>query len=115
MAETSISSKIVLGTVSERPIPFTGDLSAFTGTFEGVGRGRPTTVTIAATDGGVLTMKGAGPPSAPPQTLTYRGGDTFGVRDTLVIFEREGGRVVRLRLDAVFGHYPLKKKAAGTN
>jgi hypothetical protein len=56
-------------------------------------------------------MKGGGPPAAPPQTLTYRGGDTFGVKDTLVIFEREGGRVARLRLDSVFGHYPLKKKA----
>ena len=63
-----------------------------------------------AVDAGALTMKGGGPPAAPPQTLTYRGGDTFGVKDTLAIFEREGGRVARLRLDSVFGHYPLKKK-----
>jgi len=104
----------VLGTVSERAPTFNGDLSSFAGIFEGVGRGRPTTVTIAA-DAGALTMKGAGPPAAPPQTLTYRGGDMFGVKDTLVIFEREGGRVTRLRLDSVFGHYPLKKKSAGTN
>jgi CubicO group peptidase (beta-lactamase class C family) len=100
----------VLGSVPERATTFTGDLSSFAGTFEGVGRGRPTTVTIAV-DAGALTMKGGGPPAAPPQTLTYRGGDTFGVKDTLVIFEREGGRVARLRLDSVFGHYPLKKKA----
>src|SRR6266850_3140225 len=91
----------VLGTVSERAPTFNGDLSSFAGIFEGVGRGRPTTVTIAA-DAGALTMKGAGPPAAPPQTLTYRGGDMFGVKDTLVIFEREGGRVTRLRLDSVF-------------
>jgi CubicO group peptidase (beta-lactamase class C family) len=99
----------VLGTEPEPTLTFAGDLTAFAGTFEGVGRGRPTTVTIAA-DGGTLTMKGGGPPSAPPQTLAYRGGDTFGVKDTLVIFERDAGTVTRLRVDHIFGHYPLKKK-----
>jgi CubicO group peptidase (beta-lactamase class C family) len=44
-----------------------------------------------------------------------RRGDTFGVKDTLVIFERESGRVARLTLDSVFGHYPLKRKSPGTN
>jgi len=68
-------------------------------------------VTIAV-EGRTLTMKGAGPPSAPPQTLAYRGGDTFGVNQTLVIFEREGGRVTRLRLDTIGGHYPLKRKSS---
>ena len=104
----------VLGAVPEPSMPFTGDLSSYAGTFEGVGRGRATTVTIAA-DGAALTMKGAGPPAAPPQRLAYRGGDTFGVKDTLVVFEREGGRVTRLRLDNVFGHYPMKKKPGGTD
>jgi CubicO group peptidase (beta-lactamase class C family) len=101
----------VLGPI-ESPAPtFTGDLAAFAGTYEGVGRGRPTVVTIAA-DGKVLTLRGAGPASAPPQVLTYRGGDTFGVNQTLVIFERDGGRVTRLRLDTVGGHYPLKRKSS---
>src|SRR5262245_14460740 len=104
----------VLGKAPDPSTAFTGNLSAYAGTFEGVGRGRPTSVTIAA-EAGTLTMKGAGPPSAPPQTLTYRGGDTFGVKDTLVIFEREADTVARLRLDTVFGHYPLKKKPAGSN
>jgi CubicO group peptidase (beta-lactamase class C family) len=104
----------VLGTVPPPTLTFSGDLAAFAGTYEGVGRGRPTTVTIA-TDGHALTMKGAGPPSAPAQTLSYRGGDTFGVNQTLVIFEREAGRVTRLRLDTVGGHYPLRKKATGSN
>ena len=99
----------VLGKVTEETKTFTGDLSAFAGTFEGVGRGRPTTVTITA-EGGALMMKGAGPPSAKPQRLSYRGGDTFCVDQTLVIFEREAGRVTRLRLDTVGGHYPLKRK-----
>src|SRR5262252_739059 len=104
----------VLGKVPEPSVTFKGDLTAYAGTFEGVGRGRPTTLTIAA-DGGTLTMKGNGPPSAPPQTLGYRGGDTFGVKDTLVIFERDAGRVTRLRLDNVFGHYPLARKTEPKN
>ena len=33
--------------------------------------------------------------------------------DTLVIFERDAGKVTRLRLDNVFGHYPLARKAPG--
>jgi CubicO group peptidase (beta-lactamase class C family) len=104
-------SDAVLGKLPERAASFTGDLTAYAETFEGAGRGRPTTVTITA-DGAALTMKGNGPPSAPPQTLTYRGGETFAVKDTLVIFEREAGRVTRLRLDNVFGHYPLTRKAS---
>jgi hypothetical protein len=100
----------VLGKLPEKSVTFTGDLTAYAGTFEGVGRGRQTTITVAA-DGATLTMKGNGPPTAPAQTLTYRGGDTFGVKDTLVIFERDAGKVTRLRLDNVFGHYPLRRKA----
>ncbi|HEY7292495.1 MAG TPA: serine hydrolase [Vicinamibacterales bacterium] len=98
----------VLGKATEQPVRFTGDLHAYAGTFEGVGRGRRTTITIAA-DGDTLTMKGSGPPSAPAQTLTYRGNDTFAVKETLLIFERDAGKVTRLRLDSVFGHYPLTK------
>src|SRR3954471_4964759 len=100
----------VLGRIESPTATFSGDLAAFAGTYEGVGRGAPTTVTIAA-DGKMLTMKGAGPATAPPQPLTYRGGDTFGVNQTLVIFERDGGRITRLRLDTIGGHYPLKRKS----
>jgi CubicO group peptidase (beta-lactamase class C family) len=103
----------VLGKTPEQAMTYSGDLSAFAGTFEGVGRGRPTSVTITA-DGGTLMIKGAGPPSAPPQALAFRGGETFGVNQTLVMFERDGGRVTRLRLDTVAGHYPLKRKSTGS-
>lgn len=97
---------VVLGKIPETAPTYAGDLTPFAGTYEGVGRGRPTVVTIAV-DNGTLTMKGA-PPG--PQTLTYRSGDTFGVNETLLTFEREGGRVVRLRFDAGGGYYPLKRK-----
>ena len=45
----------------------------------------------------------------------YQGGNTFDVNQTLAIFERGGGRVTRLRLDTVGGHYPLKRKPTGSN
>jgi len=101
----------VLGKVSEPSNTYSGDLSAFTGTFEGVGRGRPTAVTITV-ENGKLTMKGTGPE---PRVLAFRSGETFAANETLVIFERDGGRVARLRLDSGGGHYVLKKKVGGTD
>jgi CubicO group peptidase (beta-lactamase class C family) len=96
----------VLGKIAEPTAAYAGNLTEFEGTFEGVGRGRRTIVTIAA-ENGVLAMKGAGP----TQTLTYRSGETFGAGQTLVTFEREAGRVTRLRLDTVGGYYPLTRKS----
>jgi hypothetical protein len=101
---------VVLGKVPEPTATYSGDLSAFEGTYEGVGRGRRTSVTISV-DNRALIMKGAAPA---PQLLTYRSGDTFGVAQTLVTFEREAGRVMRLRLDTVGGHYPLRRKATAS-
>ena len=101
---------VVLGKVTEPTHTYSGDLAAFAGTFEGVGRGRPTVVTIAVEDG-KLTMKGTGPA---PRVLAFRSGETFASNDALVMFERDGGRVVRLRLDTGGGHVVLKKKASGS-
>jgi D-alanyl-D-alanine carboxypeptidase len=102
---------VVLGRVAQPTNTYSGDLSAFAGTFEGVGRGRPTSVTIAA-DGGKLTMKGA---ASEPRDLAFKSGDTFAAGDTLVTFDRESGRVVRLRLDTVGGYVILRKKASGSD
>jgi len=95
----------VLGRPPDRSRPFTGDASAYAGTFTGRGRGRAATVTIAAS-GQVLTFTNAAAGSS-PEALTYRGGDTFGFKDNLVIFEKEEGQVVRLRLDTGAGHNVL--------
>ncbi len=99
---------VVLGKITEPAITYAGDLTQFAGTYEGVGRGRPTVVTIAV-DKGTLTMKGAAPTV---QMLTYRGDDTFAVNETRLTFEHEDGRVVRLRFDAGSGYYPLKRKVS---
>jgi len=98
---------VVLGKIDRPTRTFAGDLSAFAGTFEGVGRGRPTSVTITV-DNGKLMMAGGGPQ---PRPLAYTTGETFAAGETLVIFEREAGRVVRLRLDSGGGYYVLKKRA----
>jgi CubicO group peptidase (beta-lactamase class C family) len=102
---------VILGKVPETTATYPGDLTPFAGTYEGVGRGRPTIVTIAV-DHGTLTMTGAAPAA---QVLAYRGGETFGVNETRLTFEREGGRVVRLRFDAGSGYYPLKRKAPASH
>ena len=102
---------VVLGKVTEPSNTYNGDLSAFAGTFEGVGRGRPTVVTIAV-EGGKLMMKGTGPE---PRALAFRSGEMFATGEALVTFERDGGRVTRLRLDTGGGHVVLKKKAGGSD
>ena len=102
---------VVLGKVTEPSNTYSGDLSAFVGTFEGVGRGRPTVVTFAV-EGNKLMMKGTGPE---PRALAFQSGETFAAGDALVTFERDGGRVTRLHLDTGGGHVVLKKKAGGSD
>src|SRR4029453_16433276 len=72
---------VVLGKVTQPTNTYSGDLSAFTGTFEGVGRGRPTVLTISVDDG-KLTMKGTGPDA---RALAFKSGETFAAGETLVI------------------------------
>ena len=76
---------------------FDGDLSAFAGSYSGRGRGAPTSIRIEAHAGALHFLRGI----AVNEKLTYLGDDTFGFRDTLVRFYREGGRVTGLRLDNV--------------
>ena len=97
---------VVLGKIDRPSRTFAGDLSPFAGTFEGVGRGRPTVVTISV-DNGKLMMSGGGPE---PRPLAFMSGETFAAGETLLIFEREAGRIVRLRLDSGGGYYVLKKR-----
>lgn len=99
----------VLGPAPSRAVPFTGAPADYSGTYSGRGRGRPTTLTIAGSGTGV-TMTRAGGAGAKAEPLEYRGGDTFASGDTLVIFERQGGAVTRLRLDTGSGHNVLVRK-----
>lgn len=98
----------VLGPAPDRSRLFTGDASAYAGSFTGRGRGRAATVAIAAS-GRALTLTNTAAAGSPPEALTYRGGDTFGFKDTLVVFEKENGTVVRLRLDSGAGNNVLAR------
>ncbi len=98
----------VLGLAPNRSRPFSGDASAYAGVYSGRGRGRSATVTIAA-QGQILTLTRA---DARPETLEYRGGQTFAFGDTLVTFESRDGAVARLRLDSGSSHNVLVRQPA---
>lgn len=98
---------VVLPAPPDRARPFTGSRAAYAGVFTGRGRGRASEVTIADS-GGRLTFANA--PGATPAPMVYRGGETFAVGDTLLVFERRDGAVVRLRVDTGAGHNILTKK-----
>jgi hypothetical protein len=100
----------LLGKVDQPTRSYPGDLTAFAGTYEGIGRGRPSSVTVTV-ENGSLTLKGGG---AEARTLAYRNGDTFGVGQTLITFDRDGARVTGMRLDSVGGYYPLKRKPSAS-
>jgi hypothetical protein len=85
--------------------PLEGDINEFSGTWKGVGRGQATEAVLAV-EGTVLTMK-AGP--GKPDTLHYVGNDTFRNGGTLFSFERANGKPTRLRMDAGYGYYILRK------
>lgn len=102
-------AEAVLGPAPSRARPFTGDAAAYAGTYAGRGRGRPTTLAIAVRGAG-LTATRVGAPEAAAEALEYRGGDTFALGDTLVMFERRDGKVTRLRLDSGSGHNVLARQ-----
>ena len=102
----------VLPKPKDRSQVFTGDLAAYTGTFTGHGRGRDSKVRIAVENGGLTFTDLAA--SRPPERLSFYGNETFGYRDTLVMFERSGGAVAQLRVDTGSGHNILARDSAPT-
>jgi CubicO group peptidase (beta-lactamase class C family) len=99
---------VVLPRPADRSRPFRGDLAPYAGTYQGRGRGRDSNVRIVVENGALVFTDLAG--SRPPQTLSYHGNETFGFRDTLVMFEKSGGAVVRVRVDTGTGHNILSRR-----
>lgn len=99
---------VVLPRPADRSRTFLGDLTPYTGTYTGRGRGRDSHVRIAVENGTLVFTDLAA--SRPPQALSYYGNDTFGFRDTLVMFEKAGRAVARLRVDTGTGHNILTRK-----
>jgi CubicO group peptidase (beta-lactamase class C family) len=112
----TIASEIadaVLGKTTIAHRSYDGDLSAFVGSFTGRGRGRPTQIKIEARGNELHYVRGSGP-SATDERLHYLSNDTFGFRDTLLRFQRDGGRVSSLRLDTVSGNVLLARAPASS-
>lgn len=86
---------------------FDGDATPLVGKYTGPARGRPMTVTIARTDGGLTAALNDG--RATP--LVWVDGWTFQIGGQLVTFERDGqsGPANVVRLDSGGGHYVLRR------
>jgi CubicO group peptidase (beta-lactamase class C family) len=102
-------TEAVLGKAPDRSRPFEGDLTQFAGDFRGKGRGLPTTLHIAVS-GNQITLTNTETPRASAERLNYFGNNTFGFKDTVVMFERENGKISRLRLDTGYGHNILSRQ-----
>lgn len=107
----SISTEIadaILGKAPAAARTFEGDLSAFSGTYTGRGRGGPTSIRLEVRGKGLHVVRGAGA-TATDEMLQYLGDDTFTFRNTLLHFHREGGKVLSLRLDNVGANVRLTR------
>jgi CubicO group peptidase (beta-lactamase class C family) len=100
VSPAGITGQIVEALYGARPlegVPFAGDLQAFVGRYQGVGRGQPLRAEILTEEGELRIRLGA--PQAQPQTLVHLGNDTFGLGTSRFTFEWEDGQVARIRAD----------------
>ena len=100
---------VVLPRPPDRSRTFQGDLQHYAGIFGGRGRGRDSKVRIAVENGALVFADLAA--SRAPEKLSYYGNETFGFKDTLVMFERKDQAVARLRVDTGTGHNILTRVA----
>ena len=99
----------VLGKVTPKAVAFTGDLKPYAGTYSGVGRGRPASVTVTVQHD-TLMVATLGPGGNKARAARYTGGETFAVDDTHYTFIKKGGAVTGMQEDQVYGLYILARK-----
>ena len=58
-----------------------------------------------------MTFTNTATPGAPVEVLWYYGNDTFGFKEALVTFDKENGKVARLRLDTGGGYNILSRES----
>jgi hypothetical protein len=98
---------VVLGQAPDRARPSPGEPAQFAGTYAGGSQANRLTVTVS---GGELAVTGIDGAGATAEHLKFYGNDIFGVKDTLLIFQRENGRVSRLHLDKFGVHAVLARQ-----
>ena len=109
-------AEAVLGEAPKEGGRYSGDLSGFVGSYHGPARGSPVEVSVSIDDGALSAV--VRPESAPedseepdPMQMRHLDGATFvddaGSRYTFV---REGGSVIGLRLDMVYGYSRLTRR-----
>lgn len=101
-------AEAVLGKAPDAAKPYDGDLSRFTGTYTGRGRGRPTELQISV-EGGTLKAK-SGNPTDSARTLTYVGDNIFTRQYMRFIFAERDGKVTGVRMDGGYGSNRLTRK-----
>ena len=87
---------------------FNGDLSAYTGKFTGRGRGQDISITITTQSDSLMAMQGE-PGQNQPFQLQFKNEDTWKEGNASYHFKRDGGEIVGLQLDQVYGYYVLKR------
>jgi hypothetical protein len=112
-AIASSIAELVLGKAARRVASGRpGAPGDYVGSYGGVGgMGEDLTVKVVADSAGRLAFEG-GPLTRPnaPNTLAHTGTDTFQLDDKQLTFVREKGRVVKLRVDAVYAHLVLERR-----
>ncbi len=93
------------------PVAFSGDLTAYAGTFVGPARGTTWTRRIVATADG-LSIETPGS-TRDPVALTHVGGGMWVIGNTQFTFRMEDGKAVALHIDSVGGHYVLRRLGTG--
>lgn len=99
---------VVLGRRGDpKPVTLTFDVTRFTGTYQGAGRGAPLTIEFVV-DSGYLGIRQQGRPA--PSRLRFLGNDSFARGRERYIFMRDSAKVVRVRVDRVYQNTVLTKR-----
>lgn len=98
---------LVLGPPAEAAVRrFSGDPGELVGEYSGPARGQPMTLRVTVEEGVLMVSINGADPAAP----AFREGLTWALGSTHLVFQREGGRVVRVRFDAPSAHYVLARR-----
>lgn len=97
---------LIAGRKEPKAVPYTGDLADLAGVYQGIGRGRADSVTIAVANGALTIRRG----STPAEPLIHLGNSVFTRQNDRYTFLRRDGKVTGVRTDLVFLDVVLTKQ-----